>query len=358
MRIFLLLFALAFATVGCEKIYHFDEDVDSQVVVGCFLNPDSVIRVDLRWSKKVDGDKKFKRVAGAQVTLIEDGSVLFESTSNGQQYVLWNYHPKAGSVYEIQVRHANLKEVVSARTTVPLPPTAVCNYTHTNSNSQYTFDFYCISDVNFDPATTGALLLTSWIGIDPADLVQYDIKEWEEGSVSAGNMSDEKREEHAEGFWTDAPYADQFNLFDDKSMGSAPGSTKCHEYVRLHPGNVARSFPLNFSVRDSEQNERRLLPKNWWFYPELYPEDELAAGYVVPEKLHISVMAASEDYDLYRKSHGVYVRNQNTNNYMALQNALFSAPSYRLHSNVKNGLGIFAAYNSVVFKFYYQSYEQ
>lgn len=334
---------------GCEKVYEFNEDVEPRIIVNSFLSPDSVIKVDMWWSKRVDGNRSFRRVVGADVSLSEDGVTILNATSQNKQLV-WNYQPKAGSTYTITINEKS-QPTVSAKTTVPLRPTGSCVFEKTVDMADK-YNYYRIDNATIDPATTSALLISVWKAVDPVDLPQWPgVDAWEWGF---GGNTDENTV-LAQGFYSDIFYADQFNMGSDKRMAQVAGTDKCWEYARIHSNNVSKAFPITLSAMDQGSNMRDLRPRDWWFYPEIYPDQD-SVMVEVKEKFYVGLMAASEDYDLYRKSYTVYIRNADNMEMSVIQNVLFSAPSYRLHCNVNNGLGIFASYNSIAFNFYFPKY--
>lgn len=352
MRQLMMLVLLAMMAYGCEKTYEFDEEVEPQIILNSFLSPDSMVKVDLWWSKRMDGNRSFKRVVGAQVKLSEDGVPILNATSGNGQLV-WNYQPKAGSTYTITIEQAT-QPLVTAQTTVPHKPTGSCAFEKTVTK-EMTFDYYRIDNATVDPATTSALLISLWKGIDPADLPQVPgVEAWE-----WDNISEKITDEHtvvAQGMYSNIFYADQFNVISSKDYAHIAGTDRTMNYARIHSGNVSKAFPVTLSTMNQGSNRRMLRPRDWWFYPEIYP-DEDSVMVSVPEKLYVGLMAADENYDMYRKSYEVYIRNVSESEFSLIQNVLFSAPSYRLHCNVINGLGIFASFNSIAFGFYPSNFD-
>lgn len=324
-----MLLLMSMVMVGCLREYEFNRAVVPQVVVNSILNPDSLIRVDLWWSKQIDGSKNYARVVNATVKIEEDGVVIFTATSRNEQIVC-DYRPRCGARYSISVEHPEQAEVTTANTVVPNRPTGDCAYMGSQPNDVNDENRYFTITSAVIESTATALMITAEHGFDT--LTPHDAI-WP-------NYMMEVRESSLQ---TTIPFADQFNCIRDEYMAKTKGSIFYFpEFVRIIGDNVGRAMPITMSVYRGFSSG--FYPLDWWFYPELYPEGY--RGVQVEARHRITLSAASDDYDRYCKSLYVFITNNNAEGSNVLKNQ-----THRVYSNVQNGLGIFAARADLVFIF-------
>lgn len=312
---------------GCIRDYDFEKEVTPRIVVNSILDPDSVIEVDMWWSKKLDNSDNFSRVIGAKVTLYENDAPLFNVTSTDQT-ISWDYKPKEGATYTITVNYPNQAEI-RATTTVPARPQINCTFTKYAGTQWRTYRHYNLTEASIDQHST-ALIISYNQRYDTTELGhlkwdEYHLKQWPDGDCSANSIQ-----------------IDAFNRYYEVENANAKGSAYDYQsMMRIPCENLGNALPLSFSTRDVQSVSFK--DEDWWFYPEIYPDDY--KGLTVYQTQYITFCAASSDYDLYSKTLLQY----RSTDYEA--NAFMSQVIYRVHTNVENGLGIFAARSNRVLSF-------
>lgn len=307
---------------GCIRDYDFKRDVTPHIVVNSILDPDSVVKVDMWWSKKSDESEDFSRITGAKVTIYENDQPLLNATS-GEETMSWDYSPKEGATYTITVNYPDQAEV-RATTTVPLRPQIDCELVKENR-----YRHYAMTRAEVDPAA--ASLIITWNQ-------RYD-------STSLGHLpwgEEYLKDYGGYKFTANSILIDPFNRYYETYEAYDKGGTDDYSsMMRIPIENIAQISPLAFAVKGMPRQSFR--DKDWWFYPEIYPDDY--QGTIVYQTQYITFTAASKDYDLYHKTLLQYRSTEYESN------TLMSQAIYRVHTNVENGIGIFAAKCSKVSSF-------
>lgn len=313
---------------GCIRDYDFERDVTPRVVVNSILCPDSVIKVDLWWSKKLDGSEDFSRVTGAEVAIYENNTPLFNATS-ADETLTWDYKPKEGSTYSITVNYPDQKEL-RATTLVPHRPQVSCLFVKEQKATSWgEYRHYTLSEATIDKHTT-ALIISYNTRFDTTGFGHFPWNEYNLKPQSDGN------------FFASSIHLDPFNRYYDVENATAKGSAYQHnEMLRIASENLPNAMSLSFSVNYIDSSNFR--DKDWWFYPEIYPDDY--KGTVLYQTQYMTFKAASKDYDLYLKT----LLQHRSADYES--NAFMSQHVYRVHTNVENGLGIFAAHSDQILSF-------
>lgn len=311
------IFSFVFLT-GCMKDYDLAKNVTPQVIVNSILCPDSTIKIDLWWSKKLDGSSDFERVKNAHVILKEDGSVIYDIVSSDAT-LIYDYHPKEESTYNIIIDVEGHRPV-SASTTLPRKASGDCRFIKTETDGKYAnYNYFRIENVS--------------VGSDVSALMLATI-----------NYIEKQKEPMNPDFYTYysictmAPFADHFNCSRDEYEAAVKGSTEEYwNYMRVSNSNIGRVFPLTYSVRGSSSI---IYPEDYWEHPWDYDDTEFPTE-IEPRK--VILIAAGRDYDQYYKT--LYLYNE------ASDGNIFTHDFYRIYSNVSNGLGIFASYSQTSFLF-------
>ena len=346
------LVVLSALLVGCViKDYDYDAAVEPKIVVNSILSPDYTVRIDLWISKKLDGNADFARLAGAHVVLREDGAVILDTQSSGDTTLMFDYYPKPGSTYSIQV-DAEGYDPVSASTSVPDAAWFDCSYVRTveGSRSDNSFDYYHIGSASI-PVNAHSL----WIATD--DVPEQSFFSLPEQYRRNTNFLGKKE------IYTTAPFADQFNCQEDSNLAAYKGSSKnfC-DYVRVPANNIGMVFPITFSTRMTSADVV-LYPDDYYDYlgyddkgnygNSKYPDESLP---IIKLSARVSLIATSKEYDLYYKSLYRYTDSQyiegksikiDEEHYF-----MVDPRRYPVYSNVKNGIGVVAAYNGRCNKFF------
>lgn len=115
---------LKFLTIGvllflsCTKTVILDFETDPKLTFNCILNPDSLITADLSESRSINSTGEFIFVEGATIELHENETLLGMMTDMGNGRYFFNYYPKPGQKYRININKAGFP-VSFASTTVP-----------------------------------------------------------------------------------------------------------------------------------------------------------------------------------------------------------------------------------------------
>lgn len=310
---------------GCIRDYDFEREVTPRVVVNSILCPDSVIKVDLWWSKKLDGSEDFNRVTGAEVAIYENNAPLFNATS-ADETLTWDYKPKEGSTYSITVNYSAQKEL-RATTIVPHRPQVSCSFVRDAKGASWgSFRHYTLTQATVDEHTVALLMIYNQL-YDTTGLMHSS---WYESVYDGNNFS------------TNSILADPFNRYYEVENATAKGSA--YDYrsmMRIPSDNLGNDLALSFAVKDIRVTY--VEDEDWWFYPEIYPDDY--KGEATYQTQYITFIAASADYDLYRKT----LLQHRSADYES--NAFMSQHVYRVHTNIENGLGIFAAHSDQILSF-------
>jgi|GEM_PF-3302617 hypothetical protein len=307
--------------VGCIKDYSFkyNQSVTPKIVVNAIFNPDSIMKIDIHWSKKVDGTNSFARVAGAMVILYRDGTKIGQVTSTtGESYMFLDHYPVVGSEYSITVDLPGHEQVIAS---TKIPPRPIFESAHKRSifEPNRSYNYYSISKISV-PDEQNAVIHVVVTSIFEE---QYRDREWDYYPS-------------VEGVYISSPYIDPFNSsIDFASNANYSGSVEFYSPLfRIEGRNLAKAFPLSLSTNTG--------PSKFLYVGEYDAEQT-----EIFMDQYVSARNTSPEYDLYIVS---------LVNYDLYNNGSFSILANQfgtIYSNVKNGLGIFASYSAAtdVYKF-------
>lgn len=317
MRQTLLLLLITIIT-SCSGIYtpdqKFMDNYTPKVVVRGILCPDSIVKIELRWSKKLgDLAETYAPVNGAQIVITEDGQPFFSGvTVDG--VVQKEIYPKVGKQYNLFVQVEGQNEI-TASTTIP-----------ENSDLQYTTR---CKDKSEGMSYSRGYILMDISQIYPAKNIRsiwFRTKEIYE--LSDGKFNSE--------LFTNNPFVDQINCESDTRDVQYRESNKNFSpgFVRVPRSSFGLLTPFTLAV------------EVWWDSDIWVPdgsEDEWGrpGGEYIPNPMtHIALVAItpSDDYDKFCRS--AYKQLASMANVSPFLNDIVS-----VYANVKNGLGIFAGYN-------------
>ncbi len=313
-----LLFVTGLLLSSCEYDYdineHFKGEFTPKVVVNSIITPDSTIKAKLYWSKYIsDTTSRSKVVENYGVTLYEDNNKIFEGDGvNG--ILTTNIHPKAGSKYRLEVVVPDYGEL-SAETSIPTPPSA-----------EIAFVGIIREEVGYEYGGYIHLSIDQIVTTAPTRSIMIKSRDTYE-------MFPEKNRNHYY-FYTDNPFCDKFNAGGDSYEASLKGSSSYIDYyMRVPYKNIELVTPLKFSVRNvSPYIERKVTGTDSWGFPIIEYIEHFPS-------LEIELIAPSFEYDKYYKTAYQQV------SFGSVDPQIFST-IYSVHSNITNGIGIFAGYSS------------
>ncbi len=312
----IVLFIAAISLFSCEYDYDagFDNDFSPQVVVNSILTPDSTIKASLFWTQSISDENEYKVVENSYVALYEDNQIIFEGDCTGGKLVT-DIKPREGAQYRIEIDVPQYGRV-NAQTSIPLSPTVDIEYTQSGGNLDIYYNSYRFFNIaSIDLAQQTRSIMIRALGL-------YEKGEPEISSnLYATNL-----------------FCDQFNTVFDNYHALDKGSNINYEYyIRIPYQNVDLAMPLSFSVSNfGSRWSDTIIGYDDWGYPVYDPQEDKVTH------IMIETIAPSDEYDMYYKSAyqqiqlagGVQIFNQ----------------IYPIHSNIENGVGIFAGYSSSTFK--------
>ena len=311
----LLVFIIGVSFSSCE--YDYDVDLGEftpKVVVNSIIHPDSTVKATLSWSRHIDDTSSYKVVARFTAKLYENSSVIFDGEGIDGALTT-TVHPKEGAKYRLEVNVPQYGKL-SAETSIPLKPTADLNHVGVMGNPWNSYFHFTINKIIPDSETRSVMIKI--LNVDTA-----------QNGYELSNL------------YTNNAFCDQFNTENDMEDVEFKGSSVYHEYyIRIPYKNIHQAVPLKFSI-----NQFALRGKNTIVGYKEHPIYDPGTGeiigyeeypiYATIYKMLAKVIAPSNEYDKYYKS--AYQQNAYIN--------IFSN-TYSVHSNIENGLGIFAGYSS------------
>ena len=318
-----LLLPILLIAFGCTETYEFDKDFyKRKIVVESFINPDSVIKVTVAWNihpNEVTGvyylngvlthTTPVEYIDGALVQIEENGVLILSGTTvNG--ILQSDVYPAAGKSYRLSVKVDGEPEITAA-TSIPLPADASFAIREKLYESNYFGIEYS---------------LLEYIAVDISNITLPPPPEvtavWITGYVKYGNGV-------IAGFgdlYSNSPYLDQVNAVGNNSDVVQRESNVEYErgVIRIQRQALSLALPFTFS--------KRVFPTT-----SVYLDTGYETFYAEQFLLHIT--APSSEYDRYRRS----ALKQDL-----IYGSLFSSDPVSVFSNIKNGTGIFAGYNTTV----------
>ena len=310
-----------------------------QLVLNGILHPDSTIQISLSTTipltpKSTD----FPIVDNATVTLYEDDKLLEDLVFRDSVYVL-DYHPKAGSKYTIEA-DATGYPTVRASDVVPNPPQTEACY------REDTARLYPFSDAIINLAIDDPEQRTNYYWLHIVNTYpEYsrcsfkpDSVVWENGErhvfefdtiVCEDNGPPTFQKFKAYYYESFSPIPDRFNGFVDNSTN---GVTVYEGMIRVEDATFnGETIAFDLAIMDGAAGRYEDLQR----YPRINSQLTIIAA----------ITNASSHYDRYLKSSIIEMRNRDYNSDEEIGFKPF-VQSGQVYSNIENGTGIFAAYNS------------
>lgn len=331
MKKVLLMVLLTITTLSCEFEYALDQGADSytpKIVVNSIITPQQNIKVYFNWSKHYTTQEYnyHENVPSGNMHLYEDGKHIEEIDIIGSS-AYSSFKPQAGKRYRI-VANIDGYGVAKAETYVPHVGEAngVFKEKRITNNEDWSVYHIQLSGISSQDKVQGV-----WIRAKSSYYFEneytsiYEQKPSISGRIYSNNM-----------------YIDNFNINIEKNSEAYDGLIQEHGgsiyypcFVRLPNKVIGDAQPLELSALLSNTfiTTGQIQPNSFPQYETLYiPINNFVAEVIFP----------SNDYDKYVK--GIYRQSELSFN---PDFPLFSEAVY-VHSNIKNGLGIFAGYNSKV----------
>lgn len=299
---------------GCS--YDFIPDGDlwlnykPRVVVNSIICPDSTISVKLFWSKQSNSQTKgFDTVKFAHVRVNENDTPIIDTDVKGG-VARSQIHPKAGARYSIHITVPDYGEL-TATTYIPEQPKIDAKFVkEVGDRMQYAH--FIINSIELPQQSEALWIVGTFIFND----------------ASRNTMGP---------FYANNPYPDHINLELDSEDVSLKGSNVGYgEFVRTERDKVKYMFPFEFSTHFFCSSDTEYDPETG---------EIIGTTEKYPEKMYVTALATSEDYDNYHRT--AYRQKQN-----------HELPSLddtkHVYCNITNGLGIFAGYSSASFLHQYK----
>lgn len=287
-----------------------------QLVLNGILHPDSTIRVSLTTTLPPNPPSTdFPVVNNATIRLYEDeqlvGNLLFQDSL----YTL-DYHPKAGSEYTIEAEVPGYK-MVSATDQMPRLLNAQACVSKNPPTTGFSYLWFEVT-VEDHPEEANFYWLDLTVTKYPYRRCRYIGDEMICPGPDSATIQTEKPF-HLHSFST---VPDKFNATVDNTSG---GVTDYDGYIRIDDTALnGESIALSMT-----SNSDPMFQQSW-----LGHLDE-------NQYVEIQILNASQHYDRYLKLSWMYFLD---NDYFYEPNPF--SETTQIYSNVKNGTGIFAAYNS------------
>ena len=290
-----------------------------EIVLNGTIHPKNIIQVSLTRSMPLNTEEQaFPIIEDANVIIFEDDKFLGKLSFEDSIYFI-DYYPKEGHQYTVEVSIADSDhETVRASDIVPYNVTA---------NACFLKHEYAFSDISVRAAITDRPSEVNfyWLDVTTINYQPFDC-EFVAGDTSTryclglDSSTVIREQEFLLNSYSTIP--DNFNAFVDNTTD---GITQYDAYIRIED-YVTNNQNITLDFTGSSQLFR---------YNVLYQATN-------EQSLVLTITSASQHYDRYLKSSILYYIN----------NESFDEPNpfaepIRIYSNVENGMGIFAAYNSV-----------
>ncbi len=299
-----------------------------KVVLNSFISPKSTIKVDFYWSRLANDDTQEKQNPPRGIaTLFEDGKqiasedIRVSDAENISSRATFDCTPLAGHTYSI-VANIEYYGEVSATTYVPKS----CDFSAKIAKQEL------IEDYNY--------MHTAGIHTTISDVVPHDnlrsVWFYTFGVMTNLTTQTERIERTNYGIlFCDNPYVDNVNRVDEVDL------TGEYQYLEYRTGDpmyysVVRLAQADIDKRDSFKLASEYVHENGYQGADY--------KFIVTENMtsvEIAAISPSDDYDRYQKS-----KYQQDNGVYYFDMTPISFDDVRVYNNVKNGLGIFAGYNT------------
>ncbi len=308
-----LLILLTFLSVSCIV----DSDLpfpkgESQFVLNGILNPDSIIKVNLTKTRSLALQTPFEVVENAFIKLYEDGTLIDTLAYKSSGDYFSDLKPLEGGHYKIEVSGPDIENSIEGEDTVPARPEYAACFRQTKDPA-FTSEYDVTVDIQF--LKLNVAQFQPWIEFISNDY-KYDFN---------GNDTSKLLNEKFFIINTNSPHLDDFNgAFDNFS-----GYYDYHFYLRISD-SFANTKDLSVDVFGGRTTQSSRLFRY-----------EVITNLIKDQSLILNVINCSPNYDKYLKS----TLQDFLNSEFVGVSTLFSGP-VKIHSNIKNGVGIFGSYST------------
>ncbi len=320
-RYIIVIFSL-FILTSCEFDYELDEiPYTKRMVVNSIISPDKHFQFSVKWSKRVD-DPEFDVVSsGYELQLYESDKLLASGSIIDGSVAFYEIYPKVGQRYKIVIPRSAPESDIVAETYIPLAPVADGRYNGSSiveSNGEGTHLIQHVQVNGVELAEIGRAVWFEFMGL-------YQYKD-ELNDLNIVNVL-------SEDYYSNNGFIDQFNLeVNDLDAVSTGTSIYYSKAIRLQRKSIEKALPLNVSFSSASYMPWSIV---------MFEDPYWAAPIDIPiSAARVDVISPSDEYDKYMKSAIKY-------NILSADPSfpIFSSP-IEVYSNIENGLGIFAGYNS------------
>ena len=292
---------LSSAATSCEVDYKFPEtEFERRVTVNALISPQEDFQLDLAWSRPYEGeDMVFEPVFGAVAHLYENGTevwnAIFQRGSDGSSdpAPMPPFRGREGCRYRLEIDVPGYG-TVSAETSIPAMPSAEVS----KIKEIDLYSHFLLSRLETDNNTAAV---------------------WIRGSSYYSNDLEFAAPKQHTSYFTASAFVDPVNGSNDPYDADEKGASVIYEkFLRIDAANLKAAVPLKFSASSN--------------------------SYVFGQtKYHtLQITAASGDYDRYFRS-----RYKNSINTGELAEGNPFVEQISVWSNIENGMGIFAGFNTL-----------
>jgi hypothetical protein len=291
MRLFYIL-AITLLFTSCISDFEPDKDFNTGSeripVLISFLNPDSLIKIDLYWSKALEDSTAYSRITNVRISLHESEKLICDTVWQKDSSLILNQVPTEGLTYKIRAEIPG-KEPLSAQTTIPEKILARLSV-KPDQGSYLNLDH----DLEFTGDNTGKFSI--WIVV-----LAYDTN---------------NKVIQAPFIYSDILFADDINKY-------------------ANPDNPFM-IKYNYEFESFIRFTRGVLHKG----DHIYYIPFIAMNKPAVDHITSCIISASPEYDLYSRSAYKQISYD-----VEVKTPLLYQP-VRIFTNIKNGQGVFAGYNN------------
>ncbi|GBU08709.1 hypothetical protein AwDysgo_20400 [Bacteroidales bacterium] len=296
---YIAFFILVVSLNACSVDYDIGDKLVSErnfLVVNSYLSPQNPIEIEFYTTLKTDTGYWFQAAQNVRVVLKENDVVLYDAICSDSILSL-DHYPKAGFSYSLEASYPNL-EPIMASTSVPRAIDCKVRM-DLDPEIGWSQRLVYLSDFKLSTSSQTSLWITSYKLFENEEIVQYN-------EIYANNI-----------------LVDRININEGMGVLNPTVGSLCYDaFMRIKNTNLPKLQEIVFT------------PTHVGYYGSYRPDSK-------QNRVAIKLITASKDYDQYSKS---LFQQKNMIVYDDDISAIIYQP-IAVHSNIKNGLGIFAGYN-------------
>jgi hypothetical protein len=252
-------------------------------------------------------------IDGALVQIEEDGVLIVSGTTvNGT--LSSNIYPAVGKSYHLSVKVEGETEII-ATTSIPPPADISCSI---REKLRY-FTYYDIYQLEYIAADVSDITLPPEI---PSAWITGYVK-YENGSIYRSGFGD---------LYSNSPYLDQVNAVGDNNDVLQRESNVAYErgFIRIQRQALSLALPFTFSMQVFPRISVSVFDEH---------DEYIDSETFYAEQFLLHLISPSNEYDRYKRS---AIKQD------LVYGSLFTGDPVSVYSNIHNGIGIFAGYNTTV----------